>query len=472
MSDRLPQIKVAVVQATPILFDREAKVERALALSKQVKGGNMQKRITFLALLLISFIFILISSTSAEKPAQVKRVADYLAVFDLEVTGIVDPNIVRPLTDSIRMEVVKLGKYQVIDRSNMEKILKEQAFQLSGCVAKECAVEAGQMLGVGKVIIGSLGLVGRTYYLSLSQVDVETGKTEAIEEDICKCEPDELIASTKRAARKLMGETTPAPSAPAEVEVAPPTATVEPAVTSKVAAAPAPSGRTLVDPMTSMEFVLVKGGCFEMGDTFGGGDSDERPVHEVCVDDFYMGKYEVTQGQWKEIMGSNPSNFQNGDRYPVETVSWHDVQDFIRKLNQRTAKAYRLPTEAEWEYAARSGGKEEKWAGTRSESELERYAWYEKNSGGRTHPVGEKVPNGLGLYDMTGNVREWVADWCGYYRDSPKDNPQGPSSGQYRVFRGGSWGSSLWDLRSSSRLWDEPSIRHFTLGFRLALPPR
>lgn len=170
------------------------------------------------------------------------------------------------------------------------------------------------------------------------------------------------------------------------------------------------------DSVTGMEFVLVKGACFHMGDNLrdvdndgvGDVDKDEMPVHEACVDDFYIGRHEVTQGQWEEVMGSNPSNSMNGNNYPVERVSWNDVQDFIGKLNNKTGRNYRLPTDAEWEYAARSGEKKETWAGTSDKSELRRYAWYSSNnSRGQTHPVGQKEPNGLGLYDMTGNVWEW-----------------------------------------------------------------
>ncbi len=162
-----------------------------------------------------------------------------------------------------------------------------------------------------------------------------------------------------------------------------------------------------------MEFVLVKGGCFEMGDTFGDGADDEKPTYEACLKDFYLGKYEITQGQWKRVMGANPSNFKESDDHPVETVSWNEAQEFIRRLNQMSGKNFRLPTEGEWEYAARSGGKREKWAGTSNETELQDYAWFGSNSGSRTHPVGQKRPNGLGLYDMSGNVSDWVGDWYG-----------------------------------------------------------
>jgi formylglycine-generating enzyme required for sulfatase activity len=231
------------------------------------------------------------------------------------------------------------------------------------------------------------------------------------------------------------------------------------------------SGDAFTDPATGMEMIFVKGGCYQMGDTVGGGDADEKPAHEVCVSDFYMGKYEVTQRQWQNIMGGNPSHFSScGDNCPVEKVSWNDVQNFIGKLNSRTGKRYRLPTEAEWEYAARSGGKSEKYSGG---NDVDAVAWYGSNSGSRTHPVGQKQPNGLGLHDMSGNVWEWCNDWYDgtYYNQSPRDNPGGPSSGSYRVFRGGSWAYLAAITRAANRNWAGPDFRSHYLGFRLALPP-
>jgi len=218
-------------------------------------------------------------------------------------------------------------------------------------------------------------------------------------------------------------------------------------------------GQSFTDAATGMGFVFVKGGCYEMGDTFGDGRANEKPVHNVCVNDFYMGKYEVTQGQWQAVMGSNPSDFKNcGANCPVELVSWNDTQDFIGRLNGKTGKSYRLPTEAEWEFAARSGGKREKYAGG---DDLDRVAWYGSNSGSKTHPVGTKAPNGLGLSDMSGNVWEWCQDWYGdkYYGESPRDNPRGPSSGQYRVLRGGSWGDSPEIVRAADRSRLGPAYR-------------
>lgn len=152
---------------------------------------------------------------SEEKPKKVKRIDSYIAVFDLETTGKVDKDVIRPLTESIRREIVKSGKYEVIDRGNMDKILGEQKFQLSGCVSGQCIVEVGQLLGVGKIITGSVSMVGKTYYLSLQLVNVETGKIEDQSEDECKCEIDDLIKSSKRLVKKLMGETVEEPQATA-----------------------------------------------------------------------------------------------------------------------------------------------------------------------------------------------------------------------------------------------------------------
>lgn len=389
------------------------------------------------------------NTEKADTQKPIKRIDTMIAVFDLEITEGVTKGISRPLSESIRREIVMSGRYEVIDRGNMNKILGEQKLQLSGCVSGECIVEAGQLLGVGKIVTGSIGLVGKTYYLSLSVINVETGKIENSSEDKCKCEIDDLIDSSKRLVKRLLGE-----------QVAEPQVTAMPETKPEV---PKPS-------VPDIEMVFVKGGCYQMG-------NDGYYAHEVCADDFYMGKYEVTQGQWKAIMGNNPSYFKDcGDNCPVEQVSWNDIQEFINKLNSKTGKNYRLPTETEWEYAARSGGRNEKYAGTSNKSELKDYAWYDRNSGSKTHPVGQKKPNGLGLYDMSGNVWEWVNDWydSDYYKNSPKNNPTGPSNGKGKVRRGGSWRNFYsGGLEATYRNWSDPAYRskksdaYGLLGFRL-----
>jgi DNA helicase II / ATP-dependent DNA helicase PcrA len=226
---------------------------------------------------------------------------------------------------------------------------------------------------------------------------------------------------------------------------------------------------------TGMEFVWVPGGTFEMGDVFGNGQPNELPVHEVYLDGFWLGKYPVTQAQWEIIMGVNPSAFK-GPNNPVEQVSWDDAHEYINKLNSKSsASGYRLPTEAEWEYTARSGGKKEKYSGG---NDVDNVAWFSCNSGNMTHPVGEKLPNGLGIYDMSGNVFEWCQDWYEsvYYAYSPQHNPQGPPSGSHRVLRGGCWGSPSRACRAATRVYYPPNSSRdkridVRIGVRLAFSP-
>lgn len=219
--------------------------------------------------------------------------------------------------------------------------------------------------------------------------------------------------------------------------------------------------------------VRVKGGCFQMGDSFGTGGPEEKPLHRVCLDGFAIGKNLVTQGEWQAVMGENPSYFKAcGANCPVEKVSWQMAQEFIRRLNRLTGKNYRLPFEAEWEYAARSGGKNEQWAGTNELSEVGAFAWLAENSAGKTHPVGSRRPNGLGLYDMTGNVWQWCSDWSDeeYYRHSSEKNPHGPPSGNNRVLRGGSWNDAAPSSRASERWSYLPVSSYYNFGLRLVLP--
>jgi TonB family protein len=220
------------------------------------------------------------------------------------------------------------------------------------------------------------------------------------------------------------------------------------------------AGQVWAEKVTGMEFVWVPGGEFDMGSN--SGDNYEKPVHRVYVEGFWMGKYEVTQGQWKTIMGSNPANFKSGDNYPVDTVSWDNVQDYIRQLNSRTGERFRLPTEAEWEYACRAGTTGERYGN------LDEIGWYLDNAGKETHPVGQKLPNAFGLYDILGNVIEWCQDWYGSYSSGYVRNPSGPSSGLGRVCRGGSGSAWAQRVRAAGRDGVAPSFRGGGLGFRLA----
>jgi len=247
--------------------------------------------------------------------------------------------------------------------------------------------------------------------------------------------------------------------------------TVSLSLFSAVAASAVPT--TQFTNSIGMEFVLIPSGSFIMGKhpVFEGGSDEEGPQHKVGISQqFYLGKYPVTQTQWVVVMGYNPSKFK-GRNNPVEQVSWHDVQAFIRLLNAKEGhNRYRLPAEAEWEYAARAGTSTVYCFGD-DKNKLSEYAWYNDNSGGTTHPVGQKQPNAWGLYDVHGNVREWVQDWYGktYYANSPETDPKGPSNGDYRVIRGGSWSFGAELCRSASRYYSMPGSRREGMGFRLAL---
>jgi len=220
-----------------------------------------------------------------------------------------------------------------------------------------------------------------------------------------------------------------------------------------------------------MELVLIPSGSFRMGGDkrLEQAEDHETPRHMVKISEaFFMGKYEVTQRQWSEIMNNNPSEFLDSTR-PVERVSWNDVQVFIRKLNTKEeTNKYRFPTEAEWEYSARAGSESAYTFGPDTNL-LSQYAWYGKNSGGRTHAVGQLNPNAWGLYDMHGNVHEWCQDWFDrkYYSQSPSNTPSGPSTGLAKALRGGDWGSQDWYCRCASRSLSSPDRRSNRVGLRL-----
>ena len=213
----------------------------------------------------------------------------------------------------------------------------------------------------------------------------------------------------------------------------------------------------------------VDGSTFTMGATAEMSElwANEKPPHKVTLSSYSIGETEVTQALWQAVMGNNPSYFKGND-LPVDQVSWDNCQTFINKLNNLTGRRFRLPTEAEWEFAARGGNwsNHTKYSGS---SSLDEVAWYGGNSGDKTHPVKTKKPNELGLYDMAGNVREWCQDWFGSYSSSSQYNPTGPGSGSYRVYRGGGWHSTAGDCRSLIRYGYTPDVRCDNLGLRLAL---
>jgi len=412
------------------------------------------KKTAFIITILLPFVLINIPPASAQKELS------KIAVWDL-VAGKLTPSYAQDLTALLASEVSKLETYEVYSQDNVRTLAgwTEERMPL-GCTESKCLTALVQM-DISKLISGRVRKIGNTYSMSLNLFDTQSVRAEEIIPEECKSEV-ELIPLVRQVVRKRSG-----------IEVA--QAEVGEKVPGKAPTGlPSPlPGSPFTDPVTGMEFVFIKGGCFDMGDTFGDGEADEKPVHQVCVDDFYLGKYEVTQGQWEKVMGDNPSRFKGRDN-PVERVSWNDVQQFIDHLNIQSGRKYRLPTEAEWEYAARSGGEKEKYAGTSQESELGQYAWYYINSGKQTHPVGQKNPNALGLHDMSGNVWEWCSDWYGenYYKGRPRINPEGPGNGVNRVLRGGSWFDDPGWMRAAFRYGFPPPTPNSLFGFRLGLSAR
>ena len=438
----------------------------------------------FFSSIILSLILTLVATISAGKDLP------KIAVWDLSA-GNINPSYGQDLTSILVSEISKLKKYEVYSQENVRTLAGWTAERMTlGCTDTKCLTALGQM-DIAKLISGRVGKIGNTYSISLNLFDTQSVRAEESISEECKSE-DELIPLVRQVARKLLGIEVAASKAE---EKGPGKATtgltspdkrkddngikmISPAEGIKAARERSEQeqqvkkGSFFADPVTGMEFVFVRGGCYEMGDTFGDGFPWETP-HEVCVNDFYLGKYEVTQRQWKKVMGKNPSNFTGNDENPVECVSWYDAQHFIDRLNSQSGRNYRLPTEAEWEYAARSGGKKEKFSGTSREEELGEYAWYTYNAEGRPHPVGQGRPNGLGFYDMSGNVWEWCSDWYdeNYYKSSPRNNPKGPDDGSLRVRRGGSF-SDLKDLRAAYRGWGMEATRLIVNGFRLVLPSR
>lgn len=318
-------------------------------------------------------------------------------------------------------------------------------------------------------------------YVSLGElsdyVSREVGKTSIVEND--KSQTPTLLASVnvpdwrkwvlthKKANKyeKVVRNTPITQIAPTLVDVSP-----KPIENRPITPRQTPQGQVFTVEGVSFTMIPVKGGTFMMGATDEQGseaESDENPAHQVTLSDFYIGETEVTQELWEAVMGSNPSRFKGAKR-PVEKVSWDDCQGFIQELNALTGQHFRLPTEAEWEFAARGGNNDivSKYAGS---SAIDRVAWYDGNSGNKTHDVKTKKANELGLYDMSGNVWEWCNDWKGSYSSSAQTNPTGPSSGSYRVYRGGCWSLDAWNCRVSNRYYDSPSYGYGSLGLRLAL---
>lgn len=379
-----------------------------------------------------------------------------LAVLNFATRGSVEE--ADAIAEELRGAFVKSGKYTVVDRTQTEQILKEWETQQSGLTDDQKAIKIGKLHNVKLIVTGKLNkFASGGWQVSAVMLDAQTGVT--LKSERVRHRGDFFTLLDQKVtglAMVLAGLESPSK---ADQHRQP----------TQQAAIRAEPSSTYHYPVTGMEFVWVPGGTFEMGCHSGNDgecEDNEKPVRNVRLDGFWIGKYEVTQGQWKRVMGFNPSMFKKGDNYPVERVSWNDVQEFIRKLNARSSAKFRLPSEAQWEYACRAGGKPIKF-GTGNGQVSTGNANYKLNNGGTT-PVGKYQANALGLHDMSGNVWEWVHDkYTENYEIVGTSNPINEGSGDDRVLRGGSWRSVSRYLRCSYRYDYGPSRRRNRLSFRL-----
>jgi formylglycine-generating enzyme required for sulfatase activity len=363
---------------------------------------------------------------------------------------------IRTLTRLLENAIQRTGRFNIIDRGAVEDILREHGFQLSDLSDSWKTAELGRMLNANYLARPSVMPLAGVLYLEARIVEVNTARMPYSAEVRIKADLSDAYDKVIELASALAG-TAPGRNIPANM-------------------------------------ILVEGGTFQMGSN--NGESRETPVHTVTVKSFYMGKYEVTQKEWRELMGTTVRQQRDqdnkdwplcgeGDNYPMYYVSWYEAVEYCNKLSQKegltpayrgsgdnivcdfNASGYRLPTEAEWEYAAKGGNKDYityEYAGGNS---VDVVAWYNGNSGNSTHPAGTKRPNSLGLYDMSGNVFELCWDWHGRYSNGSQADPRGASSGIFRVGRGGSWFDTAGDMRSAYRSGITPSNRYYILGFRL-----
>ncbi|MBR6355072.1 MAG: formylglycine-generating enzyme family protein [Paludibacteraceae bacterium] len=417
-------------------------------------------------------LIILLSALSLTTVAQneVKRVA---ILETVDRVGDVNLGVKNLLRQSITFGINRLSGYEGFNRVDMAQITGEQKFQRTGYVSDADIKKLGVMTGAAYVLIAEATMYDATHILVFANlVDVETGKvTNSSIPKVASVDPEEMYKDCAEVAKSLLG------------------------VSENKGKSPSPisggyshgSGQDFTEDAwgINMKMIWVEGGEFMMGCTSEqGGDcyDDEKNVRRVTVDGFYIGMLEVTQSQWEKVVGTSVSQQRNkansgwslygvGQDYPMYYVSWDEAMEFCRLLSIQTGRTYTLPTEAQWEYAARGGKKADgtKYAGSNM---IDVVAWYTDNSGGGTHPCGTKRANALGIYDMSGNVWEWCKDWySSSYTSYETNNPTGASSGSARVSRGGSWDGNARYCRVAYRYYYSPGSRHHYLGFRVVLLP-
>lgn len=377
------------------------------------------------------------------------------------------------LRSSLTYAISRTPGYEGYDRVDVASITGEHNFQRTGMVSDEQIKKLGVMTGAQYVLIAEAAIYDDyNIIITAKMLDVETGRlANSAPPSVANKEPEKMEAACIKVAKTLLGVGGGSSS---------------PSYSSFGNRGSYGSGQDFTETAgdINMKMVWVEGGDFMMGCTSeqGNCDSDEQNVRRVTVDGFYIGMLEVTQSQWEKVMGTSIYQQRNkansswsmygvGPDYPMYYVSWEEATEFCRLLSNKTGKTYTLPTEAQWEYAARGGKRSDgtKYAGSNM---IDAVAWYTDNSGRSTHPCGTKRANALGIYDMSGNVWEWCKDWySNSYASYDTNNPTGPSSGSNRVNRGGSWKYSAANCRVANRNSYSPGSRDDFLGFRVVLLP-
>lgn len=380
-----------------------------------------------------------ISVYAQNEPVSKKQVAVYVTDSDVEdaIKKIIQSKIISTLTHS--------SQYRVLERNSefLKQIEDDLGYGMSGKVKDSQIAKIGFQLGAQFVLVVDITEVFSELYIAARLVNTTSGEiTSTAEELIVDPSSAKLMNAAEKVGNGVIGQGGSSASQQGNNSSYSSSANVETFTVNGV----------------TFEMVKVEGGTFSMGSY--SGESDEQPVHSETVGTFYIGKTEVTQKLWAAVMGANPSKFR-GENLPVEMVSWFDCQEFVDRLSRITGRIFRLPTEAEWEYAARGGNKSRNYTYSGS-NDLYRVAWYTENSGSMTHPVGQKLDNELGIYDMSGNVWEWCSDNYSSSYSSPRNS-------SYRVLRGGGWGSTAASCRVADRIYYSPGDRSGYRGLRLAL---
>ena len=430
---------------------------------------------------LFSF-FLILACLSVFAQTEIKRVA---ILETVDKAGDVNYGVKTLLRQSITFAITRTAGYEGYNRVDMAQIMGEHNFQRTGYVSDEQIKKLGQMTGAAFVLIAEAANYDPTHIVILANlVNVESGRiVNSSIPIVAPTDPNGMSKSCADLAKMLLN----LGSAPPVQNTHSYNTTSSNDTQTGYAYQPNPAANQDFNETAwdiNMKMIWVEGGDFLMGCTSEQGNcsSDEQNVRRVTVDGFYIGMLEVTQSQWEKVVGTSISQQRNkkgsdyslygvGPDYPMYYVSWDEAMEFCRLLSNKTGRTYTLPTEAQWEYAARGGNKNEgaKYAGSNM---IDAVAWYTDNSGSSTHIVGSKRANALGIYDMSGNVWEWCKDWyASSYVSYDTNNPVGPSSGANCVCRGGSWSGNASYCRVAYRNYGSPGDRCYDLGFRVVCLP-